>query len=128
MDDEHFAEEMSDERLAEITARLAEPPPFVALTGTKRGRTPVASYISVLRSDQIDLVSEIERFKAELEAERRPLMAPMPRLARETSRPRIHPHAFCTPDPASAVVSWLMTTRHLEQLPSLEEFVCRPRG
>lgn len=81
MDHEHFAEEMSDERLAEITARLAEPPPFVSLTGSKRSRTPVASYISVLRNDQIDLVSEIERLKAELEAERRPLVTPMTTLS-----------------------------------------------
>ena len=81
MDHEHFAEEMSDERLAEITARLAESPPFVALTGSKRGSTPVASYISVLRSGEIDLVNEIERLKAELEAERRLLVAPMTTLS-----------------------------------------------
>jgi hypothetical protein len=37
--------------------------------------------MSVLRNDQIDLVSEIERLKAELEAERRPLVTPMTTLS-----------------------------------------------
>jgi hypothetical protein len=68
-----FPSGMSDERLAEIRERLDDLPPFIALAGSNQRFTPVASYLRLLRSDQIELVNEIDRLKAELEAARRPL-------------------------------------------------------
>jgi hypothetical protein len=52
---------------------LDDLPPFIALAGSNQRFTPVASYLRLLRSDQIELVNEIDRLKAELEAARRPL-------------------------------------------------------
>ena len=57
--------EMSQERLAEIRARLAERPPVSAVAASNRDKSPVATYLSVLRNDQIELLREIDRLKAQ---------------------------------------------------------------
>jgi hypothetical protein len=64
-----FTTTMSDERFAEIRERLNEPPPVVSVA-RNHSKSPVASYLSRLRNDQMDLVEEIIRLKAELEAAR----------------------------------------------------------
>jgi hypothetical protein len=48
---------------------LNEPPPVVSVA-RNHSKSPVASYLSRLRNDQMDLVEEIIRLKAELEAAR----------------------------------------------------------
>jgi hypothetical protein len=57
---------MSDDRLAEIKVHLAKQAPFIALSSSNPDKSPVASYVRVLRQDQVDLVKEIDRLKAEL--------------------------------------------------------------
>jgi hypothetical protein len=59
---------LSDERLAEIRARLHESPPVIAVAASIREKSPVASYLHLVRNDQLDLVNEVDRLKAELEA------------------------------------------------------------
>ena len=67
---DNYPEEMSQERLAEIKARLAERPPFRAVA--KGGQSPVGEYLTRLRNDQIELVREVERLRAERGSMRRP--------------------------------------------------------
>jgi hypothetical protein len=63
-----FDTEMSHVRLAEIKARLAEPPPVSAVAKTNRDTSPVADYLDLLRNDQFELVREIERLRAGLDS------------------------------------------------------------
>ena len=56
-----FPSGMSDERLAEIRERLDDLPPFIALAGSNQRFTPVASYLRLLRGDQIALVTRPPR-------------------------------------------------------------------
>jgi hypothetical protein len=64
----NFARELSNERLGEIRARLDQPPPVSAISASNQDKSPVANYLNLLRNDLIDLVNEIDRLKAELEA------------------------------------------------------------
>jgi len=64
-------DEMTDEQLTAITARLAEPPPVIALAGRNHGVTPLVEYLALLREDRIKLIEEIDRLKAELQGEDR---------------------------------------------------------
>jgi hypothetical protein len=66
----YFARELSGERLAEIRAQLDQPPPIRAVAASNYDKSPVASYLNLLRDNQMDLVNEIDRLKAELEAAR----------------------------------------------------------
>ena len=61
---------MSVERLAEIRARLSEPPPVTLVGSPDRERSPVATYMRQLRNDQSDLLDEVDRLKAELRGDR----------------------------------------------------------
>jgi hypothetical protein len=61
---DYVGKEISQGRLAEIKARLAQPPPVRLITGGGRDKSPIASYLSLLRNDQIDLVREVERLRA----------------------------------------------------------------
>lgn len=71
MDAEHSdAEEMSEEQLAAIRARLAEPPPLIALAELHPGRTALVEYLGRLKDDRIALVDEIDRLRAESGDER----------------------------------------------------------
>ncbi|MHB1710162.1 MAG: hypothetical protein ACYCV7_01995 [Acidimicrobiales bacterium] len=69
-------EEMSDEQLAAIRARLDEPPPVIALAGRNRGLTPIVEYLALLREDRVDLVDEIDRLRAELRRDDTPGVSP----------------------------------------------------
>jgi hypothetical protein len=59
-------EEMSDDQLAAIRARLGEPPPLIALAARNNGRTALVEYLAMLRDDRIRLVDEVDRLRAEL--------------------------------------------------------------
>jgi hypothetical protein len=58
-------DEMSEEQLSAIRARLDEPPPVIALAGRNHGITPLVEYLALLRNDRIRLVDEIDRLRAE---------------------------------------------------------------
>ena len=60
---DNYTKEMSQVQLAEIKARLAERPPIRAVA--KGSQSPVAEYLTHLRNDQIELVREVERLRAE---------------------------------------------------------------
>jgi hypothetical protein len=60
---EEFDREMSQTRLGEIKERLAAQPPIRAIARGNHDKSPVAHYIDVLRSDQVELVREIERVR-----------------------------------------------------------------
>ncbi len=64
-------EEMTDDQLLAIRARLDEPPPLVALAGRKRGQTPLVEYMKRLQEDRIALLDEVDRLRAEMAGERR---------------------------------------------------------
>jgi hypothetical protein len=64
----HDDAEMTSAQLAAIRARLDEPPPVIALAGRKQGLTPIVEFIALLREDRIQLVDEIDRLRAEMEA------------------------------------------------------------
>ena len=66
---DHPATAMNEIRLAEIKALLAEPPPISAISKGNAEKSPVAAYLTRLRSDQIDLVREIERLQALVETQ-----------------------------------------------------------
>jgi hypothetical protein len=61
-----FFDEMTEEQLGAIRARLDEPPPLIALAGRNHGVTPLVEYLALLREDRIMLVEEINRLRAEL--------------------------------------------------------------
>ncbi len=63
-------EEMSKEQLAAIRARLAEPPPLIALAELHPGRTALVEYLGRLKDDRIALVDELDRLRAESIEER----------------------------------------------------------
>jgi hypothetical protein len=56
-------EELSEEQLAAIRARLEEPPPLIALTERNRGRTALTEYLTRLQDDRVALVDEIDRLR-----------------------------------------------------------------
>ena len=58
---------LSEERLAEIRARLTQKPPVRAVPANRQGKNIVASYLSALCNDQLDLVHEIDRLRLEAE-------------------------------------------------------------
>jgi hypothetical protein len=58
-------DDMTDEQLTAIRARLDEPPPVIALAGRNHGVTPLVEYLALLREDRIVLVEEIDRLRAE---------------------------------------------------------------
>jgi hypothetical protein len=62
----HSFDEMSDEQLIAIRARLDEPPPIIALAGRNHGVTPLVEYLALLRDDRVRLVEEIDRLRAEM--------------------------------------------------------------
>ena len=62
-------EEMSEEQLASIRARLDEPPPLLALAERTPGRTALVEYLARLTDDRIALVEELDRLRAELAGE-----------------------------------------------------------
>jgi len=55
---------LSQVRLAEIKARLAQRPPISVVARANPDRSPVGSYLIRLRSDQVELVQEVERLWA----------------------------------------------------------------
>jgi hypothetical protein len=59
-------DEISEEQLTAIRARLDEPPPVIALAGRNHGVTPLVEYLALLRNDRIMLVEEIDRLRAEI--------------------------------------------------------------
>jgi len=59
-------QQISDEQLTAIRARLDEPPPVIALAGRNHGLTPIVEYLSLLRQDRIMLVNELDRLRAEI--------------------------------------------------------------
>ena len=61
-----FFDEMTEEQLSAIRARLDEPPPVIALAGRNHGVTPLVEYLALLRNDRIVLVEEIDRLRAEI--------------------------------------------------------------
>jgi hypothetical protein len=65
-------EEMSDELLRAIRARLDEPPPLIALAERQRNRTALFEYLTRLQQDRIALVEEVDRLRAELAHEDTP--------------------------------------------------------
>jgi hypothetical protein len=60
-------DELTADQLNAIRARLAEPPPTIALAARNHGYTPLIEYIALLRDDRIKLVDEIDRLRAELD-------------------------------------------------------------
>ena len=58
---------ISDERLNEIRRRLNQRPPVVAVVSDP-DKSPVASYLGAMRQDQRDLLDEVDRLKAQVEA------------------------------------------------------------
>ena len=62
----NLSNEMTNEQLTAIRARLDEPPPIIALAGRNHGVTPIVEYLALLREDRIALVEEIDRLRAEL--------------------------------------------------------------
>jgi hypothetical protein len=60
------SEEMSNEQLAAIRARLEEPPPLIALAERNPGRTALVEYLARLKDDRIALVDEIDRLRLEI--------------------------------------------------------------
>ena len=61
--------EMGEDQLAAIRARLAEPPPTIALAARNHGFTPLVEYLALLQEDRIALVDEVDRLRAELAEE-----------------------------------------------------------
>ena len=61
------ADEMTEEQLLAIRARLDEPPPLLALEERKRGTTALVEYLRLLREDRVALVDEVDRLRSELE-------------------------------------------------------------
>lgn len=59
-------EAMSEEQLAAIRARLAEPPPMLALAERNRGSTALTVYLRRLQDDRIALVDEVDRLRVEV--------------------------------------------------------------
>lgn len=59
-------EAMSEEQLAAIRARLAEPPPLRALPERNQGRTALSVYLLRLENDRVALVDEVDRLRAEV--------------------------------------------------------------
>lgn len=59
-------EEMTQEQLRAIRARLEEPPPLLALAERHRGSTALAEYLKRLQDDRIALVDEVDRLRGEL--------------------------------------------------------------
>ena len=59
-------DQISDEELKAIRARLDEPPPVIALAGRNHGLTPIVEYLALLRQDRIMLVNELDRLRAEI--------------------------------------------------------------
>lgn len=62
-------DEMSDEALQAIRARLEEPPPLIALAERHRGCTALFEYLTRLQQDRMALVDEVDRLRAELAEE-----------------------------------------------------------
>jgi hypothetical protein len=60
---------MGEEQLAAIRARLAEPPPPIALAARNHGFTPLVEYLALLQEDRIALVDEVDRLRAEIVGE-----------------------------------------------------------
>ena len=79
---------MTELRLAEIKARLAERPPISALSNGNADKSPVATYLNRLRDDQIELVAEVERLKALTNIETRELSRRATILTTSTREPR----------------------------------------
>lgn len=59
-------DEMTQEQLASIRARLDEPPPPLVLAERKGGQTALAEYLARLQADRIALVDEVDRLRAEM--------------------------------------------------------------
>jgi hypothetical protein len=59
---DHPNREMSEERLAEIKARLSDRSPVTARSNADK--SPVATYLDSLRGDQMELVQEVDRLRA----------------------------------------------------------------
>ena len=59
-------EAMSEKQLAAIRARLAEPPPMLALAERNQGPTALTVYLRRLQDDRIALVDEVDRLRAEV--------------------------------------------------------------
>ncbi|GAC1364168.1 MAG: hypothetical protein NVSMB32_06420 [Actinomycetota bacterium] len=60
-------EEMPQELLMAIRARLDEPPPLIALAERNQGSTALIEYLRRLQEDRIALVDEIDRLRAEVQ-------------------------------------------------------------
>lgn len=71
-------EEMTQEQLRAIRARLEEPPPLLALAERHRGSTALAEYLKRLQDDRIALVNEVDRLRGELSEENTPQTAQAP--------------------------------------------------
>jgi len=63
---EQSSEQLSEEQLLAIRARLDELPPVIALAGRNHGLTPIVEYLALLRDDRIMLVNELDRLRAEI--------------------------------------------------------------
>jgi hypothetical protein len=61
------SDEMSEEVLRAIRARLDEPPPLIALAERHRGGTALFEYLTRLQQDRIALVDEVDRLRRTLE-------------------------------------------------------------
>lgn len=59
-------DEMGQEQLTAIRARLTEPPPFLALAERNQGSTALTEYLRRLQDDRIALVDEVDRLRAEV--------------------------------------------------------------
>ena len=60
------SDEMTEEQLASIRARLDEPPPPLALAERRAGKTALGEYLARLHEDRIALLDEVDRLREEI--------------------------------------------------------------